>query len=298
IQATLRERLSEYHQVDSNEEALTIISRLFDMKQRHDDLHAQRDQAQEHYRTLLRERDFDKLVERGKALRGDITLDVPDNFTSERINGRLHVAEEKLNEITQEIIRRETELSLRPYNEQDVGGITEELKALGKRMEHYEFELAALNEAQNALDEAFEEMKLDFGPLINYRAKRILSGMIGEEYSALFVTNKLTPSVTPAGTDEPRGCDVLSAGTADQVYLALRLALLGLMADESLPVVMDDSLVQFDDTRMEKALGFIRDDRARGELGQVILFTCHKRILLAAKRLDMIDGVFHMAQSE
>ena len=70
------------------------------------------------------------------------------------------------------------------------------------------------------------------------------------------------------------------------------------MADESLPVVMDDSLVQFDDARMEKALGFIRDDRARGELGQVILFTCHKRVLLAAKRLDMIDGVFHMAQSE
>ena len=298
IQAALRERLSEYHQVDSNEEALTIISRLFDMKQRHDALHTQRDEAQEHYRTLLGERDFDELVERGKSLRGDITLDVPDNFTSERINGRLRATEEKLNELTQEIIRRETELSLRPYNEQDVGGITDELKALGKRMEHYEFELAALNEAQNALNEAFEEMKLDFGPLINYRAKRILSGMIGEEYSALFVTNKLIPSVTPAGTDEPRGCDVLSAGTADQVYLALRLALSGLMADESLPVVMDDSLVQFDDARMEKALGFIRDDRARGELGQVILFTCHKRVLLAAKRLDMIDGVFHMAQSE
>lgn len=296
IHARLRERLAEYHEVDSNEEALSIISRLSEMKKRHDERQAELTAARQSYREMLKGRDFDEVEERGKQLRGDINLDVPDNFTSEKINAKLRSTEEKLNELNQQIIRQETELSMRPYSEQDVLGVTEELKTLAKRMEHYEFELDALNEAQIALTEAFEEMKLDFGPLVNYRAKRILSGMIGDGYSAVFIDNKLTPSVTPAGTDDPRSCDVLSAGTCDQIYLALRLALSGLMSDETLPVMLDDAFVQFDDERMEKALGFIGSDNAVGELGQVILFTCHKRVLLAAKHLDMTDGVFQMAE--
>ncbi|QEH35255.1 Chromosome partition protein Smc [Aquisphaera giovannonii] len=69
----------------------------------------------------------------------------------------------------------------------------------------------------------------------------------------------------------------LSLGTADQLYLALRLASLDayLERHEPIPFVVDDILIQFDDDRAAAALGILADLSRRT---QVILFTHHGRI--------------------
>lgn len=294
IRTQLRENLATYHEVDSNEAAFEIISRLDSLKNEYDKVSAEVSAAREAFEFMLKERDFDSLVERGKALRDSINLETPDGFTADKVKGKLNAVNEQLEEITAQLIQQETELSLKPYSPQDMDALTDEIKNLNKRIEHYEFELDAINEAKAALNEAFEEMQLDFGPMINYRASRVLSGMTGEKYNSVFVSEKLVPSVAEAGSSDVRNCNSLSTGTFDQVYLSLRLALSGVMADESLPVLLDDAFAQFDDGRMMNALSFINEDNKVGELGQVILFTCHKRVLHAAKKLDMIDSVFSM----
>ena len=294
IRGTLRENLAMYHETQSNEEAYEIISRLRAMKQQYDKLTAEVTAARETYQFMLKERDYDALAARGQQLRGDINLEVPESFTAEKVNSKLEDTEKKLKEISELIIRQQTELSLKPYSPQDMEKAADEIKALTKRIEHYEFELEAINEAQAALDEAFHEMQLDFGPMINYRASRVLSGMTGQKYSSVFVSDKLVPTVAESGSSQPRSCDVLSAGTFDQIYLSLRLALSGVVADEKLPIMLDDSFAQFDDERMEQALAFIRQDNANGELGQTVIFTCHKRMLRAAKKLEMTEGIFRM----
>ena len=260
----------------------------------YDKLTAEVTAARETYQFMLKERDYDALAARGQQLRGDINLEVPESFTAEKVKSKLEDTEKKLKEISELIIRQQTELSLKPYSPQDMEKAADEIKALTKRIEHYEFELEAINEAQAALDEAFHEMQLDFGPMINYRASRVLSGMTGQKYSSVFVSDKLVPTVAESGSSQPRSCDVLSAGTFDQIYLSLRLALSGVVADEKLPIMLDDSFAQFDDERMEQALAFIRQDNANGELGQTVIFTCHKRMLRAAKKLEMTEGVFRM----
>lgn len=75
----------------------------------------------------------------------------------------------------------------------------------------------------------------------------------------------------------------LSDGTRDQLYLALRVAgvehQLGSLA-EALPVVFDDVLVHFDDSRSAAAI------RVLGELGrrtQVLLLTHHERVVEIAQ---------------
>ena len=45
---------------------------------------------------------------------------------------------------------------------------------------------------------------------------------------------------------------------------------------------------------MTSALKFLKEDNALGEIGQTIIFTCHKRMISAAKKLDMTDNVFSM----
>ena len=66
----------------------------------------------------------------------------------------------------------------------------------------------------------------------------------------------------------------LSGGTADQVYLAVRLAICKLALGEDVPIVLDDALANFDDSRCAAALQFLKE--AAGNR-QILLFTCHSR---------------------
>ena len=294
VRGKLREKLAEYHETESNEEAEDIISKLSSMKTEHEKLSTKLDSARDTYKFMLRGRSIDSLILYGEQIRRSVELEVPDTFTKENIRSKLKAAEAKIEEIVARIASEETELQLKPYNTQSVQKVNDEIKAINRRIEHYELELSAIEEAQQTLDEAFHEMKIDFGPMINYRASRVLSGMTGNKAGSVLVSDMLVPSFAEQGDSQPRSVDVMGAGTYDQIYLALRLALSGVVTDEMLPVMLDDSFVQFDDERMTGALKFIKEDNALGEIGQVLIFTCHKRMVSAAKKLDMTENVFSM----
>ena len=64
-----------------------------------------------------------------------------------------------------------------------------------------------------------------------------------------------------------------SDGTVDQLYLALRLAVSEELTPDA-PLVLDDALVRFDETRLSQAMDILKE---AGEHKQVILFTCQGR---------------------
>lgn len=73
-----------------------------------------------------------------------------------------------------------------------------------------------------------------------------------------------------------KGMAELSAGTRDQVWLALRLATIVAAAEDTpFPLLLDDSLVQFDDTRARAALRLLHEVSERV---QVIVFTHHDHL--------------------
>ncbi|RTE01993.1 AAA family ATPase [Paenibacillus whitsoniae] len=76
---------------------------------------------------------------------------------------------------------------------------------------------------------------------------------------------------------------MLSRGTAEQLYLAMRFALAEEYAGRAvLPLVMDDILVNFDEARMAGCLRVLADLSKRH---QVLLFTCHAHVREAAASL-------------
>ncbi|MDA8743714.1 AAA family ATPase [Rubripirellula amarantea] len=93
---------------------------------------------------------------------------------------------------------------------------------------------------------------------------------------------------TPLGTnqlkiDEPSGkslaLEVLSRGTREAVFIALRLSLAAAYARRGvmLPLVLDDVLVNFD---RDRAIHAARTLKTFAELGhQVMMFTCHEHIV-------------------
>ncbi|MCE9546531.1 MAG: AAA family ATPase [Planctomycetia bacterium] len=77
--------------------------------------------------------------------------------------------------------------------------------------------------------------------------------------------------------------EVLSEGTREQLFLSLRLALVAGFARRgiSLPLVLDDVLVNFDMERTKSAIRVLRDFAREGH--QLFLFTCHEHIARAFK---------------
>ncbi len=67
----------------------------------------------------------------------------------------------------------------------------------------------------------------------------------------------------------------LSNGTREQLFLAIRLAMVQSFADSGvkLPMVLDDVFVNFDQTRTEAAVDTLVDFAKQGQ--QVLMFTCH-----------------------
>ncbi len=88
------------------------------------------------------------------------------------------------------------------------------------------------------------------------------------------------------GGQESVAVEGMSEGTADQLYLALRLAALEIRMEknEPLPFIADDILIQFDD---ERAMATLEVLAGLSLKTQVIFFTHHRHLLeLAEKHLD------------
>jgi uncharacterized protein YhaN len=89
------------------------------------------------------------------------------------------------------------------------------------------------------------------------------------------------------------GIEAMSEGTADQLYLALRLAALELRrtSHPQMPLILDDALITSDDQRATNILQAL----ARFAVGgQVMLFTHHRHLIELAKGvLDAKAVAFH-----
>lgn len=167
--------------------------------------------------------------------------------------------------------------------EEALGGLEpldEAQAALMASIEKEEGELAALNLALEALGEANAQLQARFSPALNAKAGALLSRLTGGRYDKLTFTRSFEAMAQCEGG--VKSAQLLSQGTADQAYLALRLALclLALPGEDPAPMVLDDALVTFDDQRLKLALDLLSE--LAGER-QILLFTCQgrERALLA-----------------
>ena len=109
-------------------------------------------------------------------------------------------------------------------------------------------------------------------------------------YRRLIVDDSAEQPALQAERDDGRhiGVSAMSEGTADQLYLALRLAALELQRNEQrqMPLILDDVLITSDDHRAANVFSAL----ARfSEGGQVMLFTHHRHLIDIASRVLQTD---------
>lgn len=138
------------------------------------------------------------------------------------------------------------------------------------RLEQY---YAALGYALAALEEAKKQLQRRFAPQIASQAREILAQLTSGRYDRLLLETDLTVTTGAAGEDTLWPAIWRSDGTADQLYLALRLAVSRVLLPDC-PLVLDDAMTRFDDARLRQAMELLRRE---SETRQVILFTCQNR---------------------
>jgi uncharacterized protein YhaN len=168
----------------------------------------------------------------------------------------------------------------------------EHLATVADRVERY---LVARIQGNVLHDELEAYERLHASPLLD-EAGVLLERLTEGRYVALGVTSRPEGGrgLTVICADgEQRDPSQLSEGTADQAYLALRLAGITSLQQErrnngelSLPIVLDDVLMAFDDQRAAAAL------RVMAELAQqwqLIVFTHHSHLSALAETLSLQD---------
>ena len=137
-----------------------------------------------------------------------------------------------------------------------------------------EYDAIAL--AMTALEQANTILQNRFSPALGARTAEIFSALTGGRYGKVLLSRDLSLSAEEAGDPMSRSILQLSQGAADQLYLAVRLAICGMVlpAEKRVPLILDDALVTFDDTRLRAALDYLLAESAQR---QILLFTCQNR---------------------
>lgn len=153
---------------------------------------------------------------------------------------------------------------------------------LAEQLEEAETELAALQLAAETLEEVYAELSRDFTPRINEKASEYFSALLDRADEKLLLDKNYAVTV---GRGEHRPLKAFSGGTMDQAFLAVRLAIAELvLKDTEMPVFLDDSFLQYDETREENALALLK---RIAEKRQIIWFSCKDRELKEINRIEI-----------
>ena len=152
-------------------------------------------------------------------------------------------------------------------------------------------EYDAITLAMESLSDANTELQNRFSPALGARAAEIFGRITGGRYEKVLLSRSFAISAEQQGDPVMRSLSLLSQGTADQLYLAVRLAICDtvLPAEKNPPLILDDALLSFDEERLHAALDYLVEESAHR---QILLFSCQRReqeYLRTRKNVTLIE---------
>jgi len=134
--------------------------------------------------------------------------------------------------------------------------------------------LAVANDVLTKTTEQYRKVRL---PQLIEKVEKYLNHLTEGEYVKVFSIAAEESFVVERVDGVRFHPSELSQATAEQLYVAFRFALASTMhKNNAFPVIIDDSFVNFDHRRLEKAISLLRSFSIKH---QVLFFTCHEHML-------------------
>ena len=126
----------------------------------------------------------------------------------------------------------------------------------------------AIDMARETISRMSELIYENFGKQLNEKLSSLAGKLTNGRYNQILVDNEL--SIRFMGDLDFQSANGLSAGTLEQLYLALRLSIGELFfGNTQVPVILDEPFAYYDEKRMEAGL-----KELAGSDKQILLFTC------------------------
>jgi uncharacterized protein YhaN len=223
-----------------------------------------------------------------------LLFDVSDNEeeTYEEIRQELDEAERRLVESRHESGRIAERIILMERSEERSRALARQEVVLAKIDASAEL-WAVVTLCRTMLDETRKVYENDRQPDVLRHASRFFRTMSEDRYARVVAPLDGTDLQVERRDGVRLLPQLLSRGTAEQLYMAIRFALLRDYAGhvDALPVVFDDVFVNFDPQRTRNTLHAVEE---LTETHQVLLFTCHPHVVALAKEVIPTASVFSL----
>lgn len=158
----------------------------------------------------------------------------------------------------------------------DAQALGDQISRLEEELVRQQAEYDALRLSLDALQAANTTLQNRFSPELGRWAAEIFADMTGSTWSHILLDREFHLSAESGSDPTRRSVQLLSAGTADQLYLAVRLAICEMILppEQNPPLILDDALLTFDDARLSTTLDYLT---RLGAQRQILLFTCQGR---------------------
>lgn len=191
-------------------------------------------------------------------------------YESKSIRSKMNKLKEEALSLKDELRRLATTQNLEKAQKQIDEGRAE-LRPLAERYAVYRASAFILEQVQRRFREKSKDVLLD-------QASKILSKITAADYEKILPPDNFTEADFKAQVRDGAildTADVLSRGTREQLFLAVRISRIQEI-NPPLPVIFDDTLVNFDAYHLDQAVSILADLAARN---QVFVLTCHPELV-------------------
>ena len=233
------------------------------------------------YNALTKDKDIESIKE---DLKDIINENINYSYSSEEeIDNQVSLKSHELIEVEKEIKDVENYLNNRFLGKRTIPLIEEEIQEIKEKIDKGEKLLKSTEIAIEIMNESIREVRGNFGNILNSTVIDYFKTLTNKEYEDVMVSDSYDMKVRK-GRDILPGA-ILSNGANDQLYLSLRLAFINMIyRGLEFPVILDDTFVQYDDIRTERALELLIDSN----FSQTLIFTCQgrERKIFTEKNID------------
>jgi uncharacterized protein YhaN len=183
--------------------------------------------------------------------------------------------QEELDEKKQQRIRCEARCEVASFSLEDIHRLAESKAAAERSLTYLEDRLGIYQLTRDVIQEAKEQTMRSARDKLEPRVKAYLKEITQGRYDSVEVDDDLNLRVFSQEKGDwiaAEGSE-LSRGTIDQLYMAVRLALLDLLyRDAKPPLLLDDPFIKFAPERSKQAIELCKKI---AQDHQILLFTCH-----------------------
>lgn len=206
------------------------------------------------YENLLNQSKINEILE-------SLSLDYKEENIQEQINN-LKI---ELNTIQLEKKNMEEKIEHKLVLEEEIYAKQNQFEELAKLSK-------SMNVAKEILELSYEKMKNNVAPKFTEKLSRNISEITDNKYNHIMI-NTENGLIIENDLGDYISVDRLSVGTIDQIYFALRLAVMDELTEEKLPIILDEVFAYYDDERIKNILKFLEKQKER----QIIIFSCTNR---------------------